>query len=315
MSAAQPPEGAHTAAEGEGTPVGAAQIAARSAARGMVLIAVLWIVAALAILVTGMSRAVRGEARTATAARQLVNAAAQGDAAIHLALQTLAAGPALPVRLSVLPTRYHEQAIDVQILPLNGLIDLNRATPALLARLFMVAAGLEAGQAQALAKAAADWRALHVGGGSPRGFEAAEDLLRVPGIDYDLYATIAPLITADVDAAGSGRVNPMAAPEAVLTVLANGDAVQALRIAAQRNAGASAIDTTGLTGEFIDSAATRRLRLQARVALPQGGRVFVARSVEFLANFQNSQDSREGLPWRSFRVEHRLEPNTDANPM
>lgn len=284
-----------------------------SAGRGMVLVAVLWIVAALAILVSGMSRTLRGEARLAASARQQLQAAALGDAAIHLALQALAASAQPPARLTLLPTRYQGQAIEVLILPLNGLIDLNAAPQPLLARLLVLAAGLDAGRAEALAKAATDWRALRPGGGgaqgsgsggAQRGFEAVEDLLRVPGIDYALYARIAPLVTAELE--GSGRVNPLAAPEAVLALLANGDAAQAARIAAERSAGGVAIDTTGLTADFIDGAAAQRFRLEARVALPDGGQAWVSRSVELLAG----PSEQEGLPWRSFRTERRLAPPT-----
>ncbi|NEI25200.1 general secretion pathway protein GspK, partial [Rhizobium leguminosarum] len=60
-------------------------------ARGMVLIAVLWIVASLAIIVTGVTRTIREEARMMALARQDVQAQALGDAAIQVALQTIVA--------------------------------------------------------------------------------------------------------------------------------------------------------------------------------------------------------------------------------
>lgn len=278
-------------------------------AAGMVLIAVLWIVAALAILVTGMAQTLRGQARSAGAERQLVQAAALGDAAIHIAVQAVLAGRAPPTRLTVVQAQYRGQSMAVEILPLNGLIDINGAPPALLARLFVVAAGLAPRQAELLAQAAVDWRAQRAdgGNGAARGFEACEDLLQVPGVDYGLYATIAPLITADL--AGGGRVNPMAAPQPVLTVLADGNAALAGRIAARRDAGDSAIDTTGLAGEFTDNAATQRFRFQALVALPDGGQAAISRSLEFLPGARG-----EGLPWRSFRTQQRLVPQAEANP-
>ena len=268
--------------------------------KGMALIAVLWIVAALSILVAGMSQAVRVEARLVSSARQIVVASALGDAAIHLVLQAMVASAEPLTRLATVQTRYQGLEIAVQILPLNGLIDINSAPEPLLARLFVLAGGAAPADAAVLAHAAVELRAARGAQGRAQGFEAQEDLMRVPGLDYDLYANIAPLVTADQ--AGSGRVNPMAAPEGVLAVLADGNVALAASIAAERSAGGSAIDTTTLTGDYIDSAATRRFQLQARVPLPDGGWVLVSRSVDLRAAAQG------GLPWRTFRAEQRLEP-------
>ena len=57
-------------------------------ARGLALIAVLWIVAALAIGVTGLTQSVRSETRTLIAQRQQLQARALGEAAIALAVRT-----------------------------------------------------------------------------------------------------------------------------------------------------------------------------------------------------------------------------------
>ena len=58
--------------------------------RGVVLIAVLWMVIALSIIVTGLTRNVRDEARMLSVARQTAQAGALGDAAIQLVLQSMA---------------------------------------------------------------------------------------------------------------------------------------------------------------------------------------------------------------------------------
>ena len=58
-------------------------------ARGLALIAVLWIVAALAIGVTGLTQSVRSETRTLIAQRQQLQARALGEAAIALAVRQL----------------------------------------------------------------------------------------------------------------------------------------------------------------------------------------------------------------------------------
>ena len=103
--------------------------------RGMVLIAVLWIVAALSIIVSGITRSVREEARMLSLTRQSVEFSALGDAAIQLALQEMASLPAPVGRLIQIETVYQGVAIPVEVMPLNGLIDINAASMPLLSRL------------------------------------------------------------------------------------------------------------------------------------------------------------------------------------
>jgi len=184
-------------------------------------------------------------------------------------------------------------------MPLNGLIDLNRAPEDLIAAMFRVPGGLDAQRAAALAQAVASARTAEAGAGGPR-FEAPEDLLQVPGIDYDLYARLASLLTTD--AAGSGKVNVLAAPFEVLLVLTQGDAVQAAKIDAERRAMQPAIDTTGLNGAFIDSAASSRWRLQARVGMADGKIARVTRSAQLTPGPTNPS------PWRILQAEDRFEP-------
>ena len=273
----------------------------------MALIAVLWLVAALSIMVMGLVHNLRGEARLAGQARQMAVAAGLGDAAIHIVLQEMLARTQQGLQqksLEVVPVTYGGQNIAVEILPISGLININGAGAPLLAQLLAVA-GLPQNAAQDMAQAIVDLRSTRDPQGTARNFEAIEDLLQVPGIDYDLYAKIAPLLTADQ--MGGDRVNPLAAPESVLLVLAGGDAGKAASIGAQRSAGAVGIDTTGLMGEFIDSnSATQRFRLTARVPLADGAVAIVARSVNLTATV------RDGMPWHTYRFEQRLREDTAA---
>ncbi len=68
-------------------------------ARGVTLVIVLWIVAALTILVTGLVQAQRSELRLAGAARTQLLASAAGQAAVQLVAQQLAATTAPDPRL------------------------------------------------------------------------------------------------------------------------------------------------------------------------------------------------------------------------
>ena len=158
--------------------------------RGVILVAVLWIVMALSIIVTGLSRSVRDEAKMISAARQGAHASALGDAAIQLVLQQMAVDSKPVDRMVTVQVQYQGQQMAVQVMPLNGLIDINSAQPALLVRLLVVAGGLSDGAAGPLAQAIVDYREQRTAQGAPRRFEAVEDLMRVPGVDYDLYARL-----------------------------------------------------------------------------------------------------------------------------
>jgi len=262
--------------------------------QGMVLIAVLWMVAALSIVVMGVVRSAREEARIVARMRQGVEAQALGDAAIHLVLQGMTARSVQPGRLEHVEVGFHGVDIAVQVVPLNGLIDINAAPAPLLAKLYM-AAGVGGDAAQALAQATAEFRSRVDARGAPRRFEAIEELLQVPGVDYGLYARLADSVTAD--SRGSGKVNPMAAPVGVLAVLAGGDTALASRIAAGRDASSTqgtGMDTSSLDSAYLDNAVVRRYRIQARVPMADGGWQQVSRSVELMPR------AREGMPWHTF---------------
>jgi general secretion pathway protein K len=268
--------------------------------QGVVLIAVLWIVMALSIIVTGMTRSVRDEARMLAVARQGVQASAVGDAAIQLVLQQMGADSRVVDRLAVTQVQYSGQNIPVQVMPLNGLVDLNSASAPLLIRALTVAGGLPESEAADLAQKVIQYREQRTAQGVAKRFEAVEDLMRVPGFTYDLYARLFALVTADVRSGGT--VNPLAAPSAVLQVLAGGNAQVANQIDALRQSGQVGIDMTGLDAAFIGSGTVRRYRLQARVLLADGGVFLVTRYVD--ANPR----SRDGLPWTTFHTQREVEP-------
>jgi len=272
----------------------------RQSAHGMALIAVLWVVAALTILVTGFSRLARDEVGLVSSLRQGVVAQAAGDAAIALALQELASRPTPVSRTVQADITYRGLLMTVSVMPLNGLIDVNSAAVPLLARLYEVAGGVSADAAQALAQATVEVRSKAGPTNQADRFEAVEDLLRVPGMDYDLYARLSPLLTVYVRA--GGRVNPMAAPLGVLTVLTNGDAAGASRIMQARESGAEGVDTTALDPSYTAVSSVRRYRVEAVVPLADGVQMRVARLVDL------GRSSRDGLPWRTLHTERSFEP-------
>lgn len=274
--------------------------------QGVVLIAVLWIVMALSIIVTGLSRSVRDEAKMLSMARQGAQASALGDAAIQLVLQQMAVDAKPVDRVTTVQVPYQGRPMDVQIMPLNGLVDLNSAKTPLLARLLTVAGGLPESAAEPLAQAIVDYREQRTAQGASRRFEASEDLMRVPGVNYDLYARLSGLVTADIRSGGA--VNPLAAPPAVLQVLAGGNAQLAQQIDSQRQSGQAGIDMTGLDATFIGSGTVRRYRLQARVPVADGGSFLVTRYVDI------NPRSRDGLPWTTFHMQREVEPALRPSP-
>lgn len=268
--------------------------------QGMVLVAVLWTVAALALVVVGLVHNVRQEARVLSTQRALAVAGGVGDAAVQLALRQLAVLEAPPTRMLTWPVAYRQTAVAVRVMPLNGLIDLNAAGAPLLAALYEVAGGLPRNEAQSLAARTLAWRA---GSASVRAerFEAVEDLLRVPGVDLELYARLAPLVAAD-NGGSSGGVNALAAPLEVLQVLAGGRPGIAARIAAARDAGDAGIDTTDLPAAFLESGAVQRYRIDASVPLPDGGWLHVAHHVHL------GTEPQARLPWRTLHTEQWVAP-------
>lgn len=255
---------------------------------------------ALSIIVTGLTRNVRDEARMLSVARQSAQAGALGDAAIQLVLQSMAFEPKAVDRLAVVQTQYLGQTIAVQVMPLNGLIDINAAEVPLLTRLFTVAGGMPDAAAESVAQSIVEYRQQRTPQGGLKRFEAIEDLMRLPRVSYDLYARLSGLITADIR--GAGLVNPLAAPPGVLAVLAGGNTQLAGQIAVQRDSGQVGFDMTGLDAEFLGSGGVRRYRLQARVPLPDGGAMLVARYVDM------NPRPRDGLPWATFHTQRDVEP-------
>lgn len=237
---------------------------------GVALVVVLWIVAALSTLALGLIAGSRSEIRSASVARDALRLQAYGDAAIQLALRELAAKPLLQSRLMEFEYEFEGERLGVRVVPSGGLLNVNRAAPELLAAGIAALAGLEPEHARALAGAIVLWRS-HAPNAEdgPRTayrnepYAVIEDLLQVPGMDYEIFARIRRFVT--LDAVGDGRVVPLAAPDELLLVLARGDAATAARVSMLRERGEPLIDVTVLEPTFSGSNAGRLLHLEARM--------------------------------------------------
>ena len=261
--------------------------------RGVAMVAVLWVVAALSILVTGLVQTQREEIRNAASSRLHLQAEAVGQGAIHLALQALLARDRRADRLSHSRITYGGVDVVVEVQPFSGLVDFNLAPAPLLAALFAGSGGVDPVTSQRLAAAVVAVRDARPAEPPPR-FKAPEELLNVEGISYDLYARLAHLLTTDTR--GSGRINPLAASQEVLLLLADGDQGLANQVAADRDADAAGIDTTRLQTAFTDNSASGRLRFRADVPFPDGSRVTVVRDIDI------SPVAEGKAPWRTLRA-------------
>lgn len=280
-------------------------------ARGLALIAVLWIVAALSLLVLAATASVRQQIQATAAVQDQVQGQAQGEAAIALALQGMTLDSARFQGQAQVTVPWNGVAIGVHVASLNGLISLGGANVPLLTALLHVAGGLPAGQAQALATTIVAWRDGRPevdptapggarAGSQTRGIEAPEDLLLIPGMDYAIYARIAPLVTADLGS--DSRVNLGAAPPGVLAVLAGGNLAVVQRYLGDRARNGVAADASGFNPAFVGTGGGGLYRLQASVPLGAGKILLLTQDVALGSGY-----SAAG-PWRLMHSASRIAP-------
>ena len=281
--------------------------AQRHAQQGFALIAVLWLVAALSILVTGIMLSVKSELKVAAFSRQIVFAKAAAEGSMQIAMQELIASGKQPDKQIEAPVPYAGQEVLVRMTPMNGYININRAPVELLQALFKIGAGLDDGMAGNLANAIETARRTPGPSGKPPGFEAPEDLMRIPGLDYPIYARIAPTITTD--SGGSGQVNIQAAPPNVLNIVAGGNEAAVASFMQARSGDNVGADTSQMNGAWVGGATSSRLvEMTARVPLPDGGAIIVLR------RYQITNSSPDGLPWRVFYADARVEQASLPKP-
>lgn len=257
---------------------------------GMALLAVLWLVAALSVMVSGLLHVVRSETRIAAQVRLGVVNSGLADAAIRLVLQELSAAPNKSTNtIQTTTISVFGKDVQVEVIPLNGYIDLNNASENLLSDVFEFGAGMAGGQARSMAAAAVQARSTKGADGTLVGFHSVEDLLQLPGFQYSAYAKINKLLT--VDLFGSGRVNPLAAPMGTLLILAKGDQTRAQQLFESQRANPETMDTTQLTAAHLDKASSGQFVLHASVA--------IADQLSFVRSWRvDLSSSAFGLPWR-----------------
>lgn len=276
--------------------------------KGMALIAVLWLVAAMSILVMGATNTVQQHIRVTGLVRDQVSAQAVAEAAFALTLQQIASDNKREPGIQRGSYEVQGQTVQVEATPLNGWIGLNGVKADLLARVFAIGANLPSAQAQNLAEAVVAWRdeRPEVSPDAPRNsgvtqhlFESVDDLMLVPGMDYDVLARVQPLLVTDLSP--GMRVNPLAAPPEVLAVLADGNQAVVAQITAGRERGAAEVDTSRLERNIVQSSSTDHYRLHADVPMDAGKMLRVTQDVVL------GSSSSKVAPWRVLRESRQIQ--------
>ena len=208
--------------------------------RGLALVMVLWVSMLLALLAGSYAFGVRTETRVMADLRGRAEARALAEAAMvffGVMLADAQERELLPLNGTPLVQEFFGRDLTLRITDVSGLVDLNKASPALLKRA-VVWAGVPSGEEDAVVDALIDWRdgdslrklngaedEDYIRAGFPAGakddaFESVEEVGQVWGIDPDVARRMALVATVH----GSAGINPAAAPAEVLELLGGDDA-------------------------------------------------------------------------------------------
>ncbi|HYD69051.1 hypothetical protein [Azospirillum sp.] len=253
---------------------------ARRDEQGFALLVVLWFVTALATLAVAFTASSRLEVRRVANLADAAQARALLDAGIALAIAGL--HDPEPARRTPLDGRARERTVAgarvaYRVFDESGRLNLNRAPPDRLARLFE-AAGAGPGDAADLTAAvlAARGDARREAG---RPFLSVEELAHLPGLEPDLHRRVAPALSVDAD---GERLNGPTAPALALAAMPNlspqdREAVLDLRRNPSRPTDpglAARLAAAGIDWSAIDWAGkpppVRRLTVRVRVETPAG---------------------------------------------
>ena len=239
-----------------------------SSERGIVLVAVLWVVASMALLVSAFNTIVRSSAAVITSERISLERRAVLESGLDIVVAQLLADEnarTWPRDGSVRELQIGKYRLRVSALNAAGLIDLNQSDEALLVGFLEQVTGSQSDAAKVRDRIL-DWRDKD----NRRRFRGAEDfnyeragrtygagdtdfvhisqLRDVLGISAALYRRMASYVTVFNP---DGRINPQVAPKAVLTAVPGVSEADAERIVERAQEAATGEDvrraSTGLT--------------------------------------------------------------------
>ncbi len=208
----------------------------RRSQRGVVLIAVLWVVVILMLVATGVTGKYRTEQRITRNALDATRAWYAAEGGIYYALSRLEHYLGQGQARAQLPDVHlvlGDASVNIEIQDERGKVDLNTAQGQLIRGVFL-GAGLPFDQADRLSDAILDWRdaddlrhphGAEAGdyrregyGHGPRNadFETVDELKQVLGMTPEIYERVRPAFTVY---SGAPDINPQAAPALVLRAL------------------------------------------------------------------------------------------------
>lgn len=257
--------------------------------RGMALAIVLWFLAGMSLLVSGIVYQARMDTRMAQLHLARATAVSAGDGAILLMLANLVSGKSRKATDSERLSRQFTvgtQAVSVVMVPTTALVNLNGASATTLTKLFTAWGQLTPAEAQTLADNVVTWRdqpgryPFETPGGN---FQSTEDVLQVAGMTRSLWDAMRDAVV--VEGGASMDVPDVAgAPDSVKPVFGE-DSPDASSRAGVRDEKVAA--RGGLATSY---------RVDAMVSY--GGRTWLRRKWAVLGGGLTNQ-----LPWRFSRVE------------
>lgn len=278
----------------------------RKPMRGFAIVAVMWMIAVLSILVSGLVTASRSELKSALVAKELVESTALGDAAIELAMLMQRSDPDYSISRRRYSFDIEAQTILVEVIPAGGLVDLNLASDTLLLKLFTVTAAMDQAKAEKLLENLMVARSSgpvqpnneQTGANQPLVWRGGplvypEDLLQFEGVGFDEYDRIRRLITV---IGGTSGVDLRAAPLEVLSMLTDGDLEAAQQIFLAVNAGDPAADFTAIDGALQSPQGSGTYRVDAYL-------MFGERAYRRTLFADLDVQGADGAPWKVMRME------------
>ena len=261
--------------------------------RGVALAIVVWFLAAMSLLVSGIVFQAKVDTRMAQLHVARAKAIAAGDGAIQLFLAELVAASNSNRGARAALTRKYvvgDRKVLVEVVPSAGLVNLQAAPSKILAGLFLSRGGLDKGAAKTLADNVIKLRS----GGSGIGrLSAIEDLMRVDGVNRTLFDLLRDLV-----AVGGGRggrsVDWAFAPAPLLKALRTVDPAKSAAWPPKGAAGAGGVKK----GARGSSAAQLGGSLRLDAYVQDGGQTWLRRRWVRMGAGESGS-----LPWQFSRTE------------
>ncbi|QFU76706.1 general secretion pathway protein GspK [Halioglobus maricola] len=268
---------------------------------GVALALVVWFIAGMSLLVAGIVSHARVDAGMTQLHLARAKTIAAGDGAIALAmLERLNEGSSAASQSAASQSAHMLGSIGVrvQLMPANGLVDLNTAPKEILMGLFVLGGAVDVGQAQIVADNVVQWRQPKTGARMGRGssinrFYAPEDVLRVDGMTRSLLDSIRDYVV--VGPWASGGIDWNASPEAVMGLLEQVNPERANTVRQRRDAQSR---TSGLKRGQSSGRNRGPTAFRADALVEYGGRTWLRRRWVSVVSGANSS-----LPWRVVRTE------------